>query len=1327
MAIAGILELQLLADMARLSTDMKRAERVVQDSTDKMGKSVATLEAAFGKLGSTLAFGVMFDQVRRMTDDYTKLTAQLRIATRSQEEYNRGMSDVRRISSEAQASITATTMLYTRLTNSLGQYHVSAKQVANITESVSLGLKAYGATSAEAASAMLQLSQAFGSNRLGGEEFRAVSEAMPNMMKVLADSMGVPLGALKQLSAEGKITSAEMAKAWSDPATIAALKKQADMTRTITGEIVVLQNELKILVGKFMESTGSTNILVVSIHAVSESVKFLSENITAVTSALWVGIKVWAAYHVAVNIAGLALLRNYLASAAVGMYMLTTATAAGTAGVTLMSRAVALLGLGLKTLAWPVAVTYAVIEFGTYIFETFKGARLMVIELIANFKRLGEYMAHPIDSSANNAAHQRRMKQIQDEVDAVWAMENPATRTQLNRSGAQMAATFPTTPTTGTASIGIFGAMATQLQEKIAADKAQLSNLQRVNIAYDEMNQKIAIAHGNTKQLAQIAHQYGTQQDYILARTRAIAVDDMVAAEKVTAKNKEIEKSIEAINKERFALVHSKAEVAAFDAAQLDNQLQQLAIQKMLANGDKERLAIEKQMSLLRGEQAAQQALSLERATTQQQTNMRQAITPAINDAFKTTIKDMGRDWRDMTKSMSQTYQDKVIALMVDNVAKEFATWLVSNNILFAQKMADQTKVTAEQMANANIIVALIMASITLMAEQIAAMGAAGREMGKSTTLTGTSQGATAGSTNVLMQRDMTWFQAQQNWSVQTNMSTQQLNMYSASIRESRQAMIAAGDTLGFVGTAAKTFSISLNTIYDPITMLSRSIGNSLIPAIVLFQKEGETLTQTAQRLTDAFKATNALLSATGTSAQQAFGGMGLASTDARQALIDASGGLANFTQNSNAFIQGFLLPAEKLAPAADAVARTFNQLGIAGVNTNAQFAALLKAQLALGNTQVVAQLLSVSGSFDQLTKAAADANQQLNALLNKQTFGTLVDYLRATMTGGSAATALAKANANLPSTIAAEQAATAAYAAQNAAAIKQANLLQQVVTTSATTTTGVSAVEVMLQKIIDAVMKVIEVIGKAIWDALAWLFDLVKPIWDAIWNAVVSVWEFIVKIWDILVAIQTLITDVVVTIWHAIWGVMLKVWDALTYLQSLVLDLPRGIADALKNLLVPGGAGGAGGAVKTVANIVTFGAAGAIANAFGWRDGGAFGAGGVHAFADGGAFTNGIFNTPTPFMFANGDSFAPGVMGEAGSEAVMPLSRRNGKLGVSVHGGAASGAGVADAMNTQSEKLDKLVVNSSAENAAMIGAIQRMERILDRWDRIGMPEVQAV
>lgn len=67
-----------------------------------------------------------------------------------------------------------------------------------------------------------------------------------------------------------------------------------------------------------------------------------------------------------------------------------------------------------------------------------------------------------------------------------------------------------------------------------------------------------------------------------------------------------------------------------------------------------------------------------------------------------------------------------------------------------------------------------------------------------------------------------------------------------------------------------------------------------------------------------------------------------------------------------------------------------------------------------------------------------------------------------------------------------------------------------------------------------------------------------------------------------------------------------------------------------------------------------------------GFASGGSFNQSGVQAFANGGTFTNQIVNQPTLFKFAKGI----GMMGEAGAEAIMPLTRgSDGKLGVQASG----------------------------------------------------------
>jgi len=62
--------------------------------------------------------------------------------------------------------------------------------------------------------------------------------------------------------------------------------------------------------------------------------------------------------------------------------------------------------------------------------------------------------------------------------------------------------------------------------------------------------------------------------------------------------------------------------------------------------------------------------------------------------------------------------------------------------------------------------------------------------------------------------------------------------------------------------------------------------------------------------------------------------------------------------------------------------------------------------------------------------------------------------------------------------------------------------------------------------------------------------------------------------------------------------------------------------------------------------------------------------ANGIAEFARGGTFTNSVVTKPTLFAFRDGGALSPGLMGEAGPEAIMPLKRGpGGRLGVEAHG----------------------------------------------------------
>jgi tape measure domain-containing protein len=257
---------QKLFDLKQLGASQQQLKAYARnlDELDRKTKTLAstnqTLATSFkGAIGAA-GVGIAFTQISQAADSYTKLSAQLKNATNGSREFGQAYDNVQRIAASSQSDIEAIATVYARLGNATKDLGVSQNQLSDIVETLSLSLKLNGASSAEAASTLIQLSQAFGKGKLDGDEFKTAMEAAPNVMRALAKSIGVPFGALKDLASQGEITSEVMIKAFSDPKLLESNREQAKEVRTIGGGYAEIANQLKLIVGETNNATGSTSL-----------------------------------------------------------------------------------------------------------------------------------------------------------------------------------------------------------------------------------------------------------------------------------------------------------------------------------------------------------------------------------------------------------------------------------------------------------------------------------------------------------------------------------------------------------------------------------------------------------------------------------------------------------------------------------------------------------------------------------------------------------------------------------------------------------------------------------------------------------------------------------------------------------------------------------------------------------------------------------------------------------------------------------------------------------------------------------------------------------
>lgn len=103
---------------------------------------------------------------------------------------------------------------YTDMLDSVAKLNMLAKdtftsndEAIRFVEQLNMQFKLSGAGVAEVSSAMTQLTQAMAAGRLQGDEFNSVMENAPMLAQAISQEMGVPIGQLKQLGSEGKITA----------------------------------------------------------------------------------------------------------------------------------------------------------------------------------------------------------------------------------------------------------------------------------------------------------------------------------------------------------------------------------------------------------------------------------------------------------------------------------------------------------------------------------------------------------------------------------------------------------------------------------------------------------------------------------------------------------------------------------------------------------------------------------------------------------------------------------------------------------------------------------------------------------------------------------------------------------------------------------------------------------------------------------------------------------------------------------------------------------------------------------------------------------------
>lgn len=284
--MAGITDLAmriLIGAEDRTGPVFKHAKDGIQSISDSLAR-VETLAKRFFDIRLFTGFSQQFVDI---ADRFKTLQARLKLVSDTTEEYNIAQQAVFEIAQRTRSSLEATANLYGKVETAVKQLGGTQSDALSITETLNNAIALTSQGAENDAAAILQFSQALGSGVLRGDEFNSVMENSPGLAKALADGLGVPITALRDMAQAGELTADRLINALGKAAPAVA-QQFAQLPTTVGQALTQLNNAFTRYIGEADAASGVTAKLAASVQFAAENFKPLAE--TAVTLAAVYGV-----------------------------------------------------------------------------------------------------------------------------------------------------------------------------------------------------------------------------------------------------------------------------------------------------------------------------------------------------------------------------------------------------------------------------------------------------------------------------------------------------------------------------------------------------------------------------------------------------------------------------------------------------------------------------------------------------------------------------------------------------------------------------------------------------------------------------------------------------------------------------------------------------------------------------------------------------------------------------------------------------------------------------------------------------------------------------
>ncbi|KAB1791318.1 tape measure protein [Klebsiella pneumoniae] len=274
----------LLVAQQRVNQRLDLMERGFDSTTRAVNNTERSMSSLSG-VAVALAAALSVKQVSEYADAWATVNNKLSNSLRPNEQLADVTERVFNITQQTRSSLDATASLYARLERATRQYGTSADDLAKLTTIINQGFVVSGATAQEAENAIIQLSQGLASGALRGEEFNSVNEQGNRLIVALADSMGVSIGEMRNMAAQGKLTTDVVVNGLLSQGAVIG-KEFANTTTTISQALQVAGNNVTKFFGENATVKTGAAIFNDAVVTASENIGVLSAALTAAAAIM---------------------------------------------------------------------------------------------------------------------------------------------------------------------------------------------------------------------------------------------------------------------------------------------------------------------------------------------------------------------------------------------------------------------------------------------------------------------------------------------------------------------------------------------------------------------------------------------------------------------------------------------------------------------------------------------------------------------------------------------------------------------------------------------------------------------------------------------------------------------------------------------------------------------------------------------------------------------------------------------------------------------------------------------------------------------------------